>query len=44
MSNSLKSQKNHSKVKVLSAQEQEKIRGGKDLPKWLAKVMNRQDR
>jgi len=41
MSNLTTASKKLVKMKVLSTEEQAKIKGGTDLPKWLEKMMNR---
>lgn len=43
MSNLTKTGKKQVKMKTLSAEAQTKIRGGKELPKWLEKVVNRNE-
>lgn len=38
-----KSGKKSGKMKVLSIEDQAKIRGGKELPEWLKKLVNAQE-
>ena len=41
MSNLVNTGKKPVKMKVLSKEDQTKIRGGKELPEWLEKMVNR---